>query len=86
MSSQRSNNNLSNGTFGPNYAGTNSQGNHWVHRGPSLADGGSFRYTNADGSLYYRNDNGSTLKVMISWYILHLMQIPGHFIKPTFYD
>ncbi|KAF0553033.1 hypothetical protein F8M41_020719 [Gigaspora margarita] len=60
MSSQRSNNNLSNGTFGPNYAGTNSQGNHWIHRGPSLADGGSFRYTNADGSLYYQNDNGST--------------------------
>ncbi|RIB26644.1 hypothetical protein C2G38_2162753 [Gigaspora rosea] len=35
MSSQGSNN----GTSVSNCTGTNSHGNHWVHRGPSLADG-----------------------------------------------
>ncbi|CAG8548119.1 22537_t:CDS:2 [Gigaspora rosea] len=56
MSSQGSNN----GTSVSNCTGTNSHGNHWVHRGPSLADGDSFRYTNEDGTFYYQNYNGST--------------------------
>ncbi|CAG8699286.1 10165_t:CDS:1, partial [Gigaspora rosea] len=60
MSSQGYNNNLSNGTSGSYYTGTNSQGNRWVHHGPSVADGGSYRYANKDSSYYFQNFNGST--------------------------
>ncbi|RIB13197.1 hypothetical protein C2G38_1902162, partial [Gigaspora rosea] len=40
--------------------GTNSQGNHWCHRGPSEANGGNYHYSNTDSSYYYQNRNGST--------------------------
>ncbi|ORY08098.1 hypothetical protein K493DRAFT_180166, partial [Basidiobolus meristosporus CBS 931.73] len=42
------------------YSGTNSQGNHYCHRGESTAPGGNYHYSNTDGSYYYQNSNGST--------------------------
>ncbi|CAG8597798.1 16919_t:CDS:1, partial [Racocetra persica] len=60
MSSQGSNNNSSKGTSDSYSTGTNSQGNHWCHRGPSEANGGSYHYSNRDSSYYYQNSNGST--------------------------
>lgn len=34
--------------------GNNSQGNHWCSRGPSEASGGSYHYSNSNGSYYYQ--------------------------------
>ncbi|GBC52547.1 hypothetical protein GLOIN_2v1790662 [Rhizophagus irregularis DAOM 181602=DAOM 197198] len=62
--SSTSNNNTSSQTQPSNsndnvYKGVNDQGNKWTHRGDSVAPGGSFRYSNNDGSYYYQNPNGS---------------------------
>ncbi|CAG8711125.1 2843_t:CDS:1, partial [Scutellospora calospora] len=60
MSSQESNKGSSNGSSDPYSTGTNSQGNHWCHRGPSEAMGGNYHYSNRDSSYYYQNPDGST--------------------------
>ncbi|POG58244.1 hypothetical protein GLOIN_2v1790662 [Rhizophagus irregularis DAOM 181602=DAOM 197198] len=63
--SSTSNNNTSSQTQPSNsndnvYKGVNDQGNKWTHRGDSVAPGGSFRYSNNDGSYYYQNPNAGS--------------------------